>query len=120
MLKQSSHNAFIDVLKPAAFGRLCVETFISLCRGNDSIPAAFGRLCVETSKLNRLIKGRVQPPSGGCVLKPDDSTVDGKVVRQPPSGGCVLKHRVQQKDGRNLLPAAFGRLCVETEVLGYQ
>ena len=83
-------------------------------------PAAFGRLCVETSKLNRLIKGRVQPPSGGCVLKPDDSTVDGKVVRQPPSGGCVLKHRVQQKDGRNLLPAAFGRLCVETEVLGYQ
>ena len=84
-------------------------------------PAAFGRLCVETSKLNRLIKGRVQPPSGGCVLKPDDSTVDGKVVRQPPSGGCVLKHRVQQKDGRNLLPAAFGRLCVETIlILRYQ
>ena len=33
-----------------------------------------------------------QPPSGGCVLKPDILTDIGKAINQPPSGGCVLKH----------------------------
>ena len=33
---------------PAAFGRLCVETFLNKAQSILSFPAAFGRLCVET------------------------------------------------------------------------
>ena len=80
-------------------------------------PAAFGRLCVETWALNlRLSKPSIQPPSGGCVLKPTyGEPLDlfyrpaafgrlcvetrciachgfGAAQGQPPSGGCVLKH----------------------------
>ena len=34
----------------------------------------------------------IQPPSGGCVLKPHYMTHAEKSDLQPPSGGCVLKH----------------------------
>ena len=33
----------------------------------------------------------LQPPSGGCVLKPSRYTKHYILVVQPPSGGCVLK-----------------------------
>ena len=33
---------------------------------------------------------------------------------QPPSGGCVLK-RTGNGKGESRRPAAFGRLCVETQ-----
>ena len=59
-------------------------------------PAAFGRLCVETPFFRvHLPQVRVQPPSGGCVLKHDEY-----------EGSIELE-----------LPAAFGRLCVETAPL---
>ena len=32
--------------------------------------AAFGRLCVETGRTQLSRKLLIQPPSGGCVLKP--------------------------------------------------
>ena len=32
-----------------------------------------------------------QPPSGGCVLKPQKGDVVSWGAIQPPSGGCVLK-----------------------------
>ena len=32
-------------------------------------PAAFGRLCVETNLLTAVVRMLCQPPSGGCVLK---------------------------------------------------
>ena len=32
----------------AAFGRLCVETFIAMLSSSSAQSAAFGRLCVET------------------------------------------------------------------------
>ena len=35
--------------EPAAFGRLCVETKSSFCLLIPIVPAAFGRLCVETA-----------------------------------------------------------------------
>ena len=79
-----------------------------------------------------------QPPSGGCVLKPIVVEIVGKKSSQPPSGGCVLKHKFmifiriklsQPPSGGCVLkpsdildkkhhpcPAAFGRLCVETDV----
>ena len=34
--------------KPAAFGRLCVETGYPTIKKDTANPAAFGRLCVET------------------------------------------------------------------------
>ena len=36
-------------------------------------PAAFGRLCVETVGNTALLSSTIQPPSGGCVLKPETS-----------------------------------------------
>ena len=78
------------------------------------LPAAFGRLCVETAGAVDLIIGGVQPPSGGCVLKPAYSTAWQGLARQPPSGGCVLKHTNRLDDNGYEMPAAFGRLCVET------
>ena len=55
----------------AAFGRLCVETFlISKFIFQYKVAAAFGRLCVETCHHQIAVCLVVQPPSGGCVLKP--------------------------------------------------
>ena len=56
-----------------------------------------------------------QPPSGGCVLKQAQSELFVDIEDQPPSGGCVLKHLlIGQSQTREIDPAAFGRLCVET------
>ena len=100
--------------KPAAFGRLCVETLHvqRRCRlqfqppsGGCVLkhihiraaerhfdPAAFGRLCVETlAVLAYTAMRKSQPPSGGCVLKPAIVYQQTGGQTQPPSGGCVLK-----------------------------
>ena len=55
-----------------------------------------------------------QPPSGGCVLKPNQTSHDRHAHGQPPSGGCVLKHSNYVQIAFRIRPAAFGRLCVET------
>ena len=56
-------------------------------------PAAFRRLCVETGVFEPAERGgKIQPPSGGCVLKLSDGKKVTKSLPQPPSGGCVLKH----------------------------
>ena len=55
-----------------------------------------------------------QPPSGGCVLKPLLEYHHGRIPAQPPSGGCVLKLTQVESILTHILPAAFGRLCVET------
>ena len=34
-----------------------------------------------------------QPPSGGCVLKPEAVVKAFQALCQPPSGGCVLKRK---------------------------
>ena len=56
---------------PAAFRRLCVETFLMFKVIQLNLPAAFRRLCVETITvpMDRQLR-ETQPPSGGCVLKP--------------------------------------------------
>ena len=56
----------------------------------------------------------VQPPSGGCVLKPVATTALKAFTAQPPSGGCVLKRAARVEHHAFGSPAAFGRLCVET------
>ena len=55
-----------------------------------------------------------QPPSGGCVLKRFGAVNDKYHIGQPPSGGCVLKRDPAIKFQSLKVPAAFGRLCVET------
>ena len=41
--------------QPAAFGRLCVETFSNKHFLTLPLPAAFGRLCVETLSIGYAI-----------------------------------------------------------------
>ena len=78
-------------------------------------PAAFGRLCVETGKdYGGCFKLGTQPPSGGCVLKLLTKGNKNVYSSQPPSGGCVLKLVCLTTREKNFCPAAFGRLCVET------
>ena len=57
-----------DVLDPAAFGRLCVETNIHCRTISSTAPAAFGRLCVETKSI-KSIDLKVLPAAFGrlCV-----------------------------------------------------
>ena len=55
---------------PAAFRRLCVETWTNRFGWRASLPAAFRRLCVETIHTKMSSKPHnSQLPSGGCVLK---------------------------------------------------
>ena len=77
---------------PAAFRRLCVETWRYRAVRRNVAPAAFRRLCVETTY-----------------------TVSGqRAGNQPPSGGCVLKLTHVGTERTATPPAAFRRLCVET------
>ena len=83
--------------------------------GSQQRPAAFGRLCVETTRYPLPdTEQESQPPSGGCVLKPARRFKNPVLVRQPPSGGYVLKLDSRGNVGFPCLPAAFRRLCVET------
>ena len=58
-----------------------------------AMAATFGWLCVETNTALRGGMSSLQPPSGGCVLKPVLNYNNLNYVAQPPSGGCVLKHQ---------------------------
>ena len=48
------------------------------------------------------------------MLKQVDAWIEDSFVRQPPSGGCVLKLEDSGFVERYAPAAAFGRLCVET------
>ena len=77
---------------PAAFRRLCVETFPRRMWRRPMGPAAFRRLCVETLNVAKGLHRQCQPPSGGCVLKQYHG----------------------EDAGDRYSPAAFRRLRVET------
>ena len=51
------------------------------------------------------------------MLKPLNAAIPAASKTQPPSGGCVLKLWKPHQNICYLYPAAFGRLCVETEVI---
>ena len=78
MLKLQMAWGFGQLMAPAAFGRLCVETtFRKQTETVKLAPAAFGRLCVETVLFAGAgCTGVGQPPSGGCVLKPPKNKTD--------------------------------------------
>ncbi len=80
-------------MKAATFGWLCVETNLTLLLFSHGQAATFGWLCVETRLPVMTIELDLQPPSGGCVLKPLGDR-----------GGHTL-----------VFAATFGWLCVETE-----
>ena len=48
------------------------------------------------------------------MLKPPTSNLSNWTNSQPPSGGCVLKQALMAHPLGAVVPAAFGRLCVET------
>ena len=73
MLKPIDINPF-DCVISAAFGRLCVETSFCWQVFSKFLTAAFGRLCVETRHKAMRSEVSLQPPSGGCVLKPAKGT----------------------------------------------
>ena len=60
----------------------------------------------------------MQPPSGGCVLKPNRLGRLANLLKQPPSGGCVLKPNVSRMAIIDQWAATFGWLCVETLCFG--
>ena len=79
--------------KPAAFRRLCVETKIKPCGFRRRLgPAAFRRLCVETPVL-RSTSQEARPAAFRrlCVETIGHLPAAAHTLFQPPSGGCVLK-----------------------------
>ena len=118
VLKQKSGNAVTALQVPAAFGRLCVETRISrlLTRWFKGQPPSGGCVLKRQVK-NACFKPLSQPPSGGCVLKLGTAECRQLTTFQPPSGGCVLKRTDSLLNRSVNMPAAFGRLCVETTLL---
>ena len=57
---------------------------------------------------------KVQPPSGGCVLKRGEKAMRKIAYGQPPSRGCVLKRPNGYTTWCKREAAASARLCVET------
>ena len=53
------------------------------------------------------------------MLKPAEIDPNATYFVQPPSGGCVLKPHAAFGLHEQPVPAAFGRLCVETNDSGY-
>ena len=81
-------------MPPAAFRRLCVETFTDAfvrSTSNDQPPS--GGCVLKHSHNTDLPSLHFQPPSGGCVLKLLLSAWSKNHEAQPPSGGCVLKQQ---------------------------
>ena len=118
MLKREAAAWCWQLAGPAAFRRLCVETFRGLPGRNLGFQPPSGGCVLKQYKTKFYFHNGCQPPSGGCVLKPPGSVLIVDEASQPPSGGCVLK--LVWVCPRNLRewPAAFRRLCVETgEVL---
>ncbi len=84
-------------------------------RLSEGASAAFRRLCVETCSLGRHQPPSLQPPSGGCVLKPAATT--GHLQEHESSAAfrrlCVETSSPDCSKSA-ALSAAFRRLCVET------
>ena len=79
--------------------------------------ATFGWLCVETENLNHKvnIKQRSHLRVAVCWNKLTQLTVQ-KFKLQPPSGGCVLKPLFAHELNCAPFAATFGWLCVETSI----
>ena len=115
VLKQTLRPPSRLGLLAAAFGRLCVETFLKalpLLYSNWQPPS--GGCVLKQNGKPKGIGDKMQPPSGGCVLKQIRALDLDNPRKQPPSGGCVLKLCSTIVPIILISAAAFGRLCVET------
>ena len=115
MLKLANRPTAKNPAGPAAFRRLCVETNARLAveRAHHQPPS--GGCVLKQLLFYGFVFLVFQPPSGGCVLKQLRSAWTRKTFIQPPSGGCVLKPTRRRSFQMRRRPAAFRRLCVETE-----
>ena len=102
---------------PAAFRRLCVETFHGTFPFFLLFQPPSGGCVLKLRCRIYVGNSRGQPPSGGCVLKRLVFGFDELYYTQPPSGGCVLKPQSVFFASKWHNPAAFRRLCVETFVV---
>ena len=117
MLKLIRRNSFINSTRPAAFGRLCVETAeLKYKYNHGELPAAFGRLCVETKHPRDGDLPQTQPPSGGCVLKLQGIFGDDAETLPAAFGRLCVETCIARLKPSCANPAAFGRLCVETRI----
>ena len=92
MLKLGMRYGYLELLRPAAFGRLCVET-----------------------RMDRPSQTQhIQPPSGGCVLKQDFGFPVQPAIVPAAFGRLCVETSKMYPHVEELTPAAFGRLCVET------
>ena len=80
---------------------------------SDAVSAAFGRLCVETFVREGCGCGIDQPPSGGCVLKQLRPRT-GLGIQTAAFGRLCVETESHTRNGNTPPSAAFGRLCVET------
>ena len=87
---------------PAAFRRLCVETFNDVIyQAKKKAQPPSGGCVLKLSQTAPVITAEGQPPSGGCVLKPIRKDIKQSMNNQPPSGGCVLKQMTINKSALN-------------------
>ena len=111
----SIYGGIAEVIQPPSGGCVLKPKVRTATAVNPCQPPSGG--CVLKPKVSFFLESEVpQPPSGGCVLKLvclGSLLVVGQT--QPPSGGCVLKRRNDYGCLWQPCPAAFGRLCVETD-----
>ena len=91
VLKHLPYGGRLKLVRPAAFGRLCVETVINPYKISEYGQPPSGGCVLKHPRVKRISMKPVQPPSGGCVLKLGNKICLLVAQCQPPSGGCVLK-----------------------------
>ena len=102
-------------VSPAAFRRLCVETYTTPNLKISTSPAAFRRLCVETyTRIFSEKKPLNQPPLGGCVLKPCFISFLFAATAPAAFRRLCVETLLSGLGSSEKAPAAFRRLCVET------
>ena len=92
-MKLKNDKKAIFTAAPAAFRRLCVETYFAIRSIEETLPAAFRRLCVETAS-GAYISIKCPKPAAFrrlCVETKRKNRLMCCLRGQPPSGGCVLK-----------------------------
>ena len=95
VLKLFGFNLYADILEPAAFRRLCVETHLKHQKHRHHGPAAFRRLCVETYQRGRLSHSSLPAAFRRLCVETTAPKPTKPMPDQPPSGGCVLKRHRQ-------------------------
>ena len=115
MLKPLITSPDFRITAAATFGWLCVETRVIISADKFAQAATFGWLCVETTQDKSILdKLKGAATFGWLCVETVLNTQERDVSLQPPSGGCVLKPVNLPVTASSLAAATFGWLCVET------